>query len=78
MTEEIKNQLNELNSAIDARIAKAEGQAVASATGKADELLKSEIKNLEAKFAEVHGRIDAAEVAAKKTATGANAQSFKQ
>jgi len=78
MTEEIKNQLDELNSAIDSRIAKAEGQAVASATGKADELLKSEIKNLEAKFSEVHSRIDAAEVAAKKTASGANAQSFKQ
>jgi HK97 family phage major capsid protein len=78
MTEEIKKQLDELNSAIDSRIAKAEGQAVASATGKADELLKSEIKNLEAKFSEVHSRIDAAEVAAKKTATGANAQSFKQ
>ena len=29
MTEEIKNQLDELNSAIDSRIAKAEGQAVA-------------------------------------------------
>lgn len=78
MTEEIKNQLNELNSAIDSRIAKAEGQAVASATGKADELLKSEIKNLETKFTEIHSRIDAAEVAAKKTASGANAQSFKQ
>lgn len=78
MTEEIKNQLNELNSAIDARIAKAEGQAVASATGKADELLKSEIKNLETKFTEIHSRIDAAEVAAKKTASGANSQSFKQ
>lgn len=78
MTEEIKKQLDELNSAIDSRIAKAEGQAVASATGKADELLKSEIKNLENKFSEIHSRIDAAEVAAKKTATGANAQSFKQ
>lgn len=78
MTEDIKKQLDELNSAIDSRIAKAEGQAVASATGKADELLKSEIKNLEAKFTEIHDRIDKAEVAAKKTATGANAQSFKQ
>lgn len=78
MTEEIKNQLDELNSAIDSRIAKAEGQAVASATGKADELLKSEIKNLETKFTEIHSRIDAAEVAAKKTASGANSQSFKQ
>lgn len=77
MTEDIKKQLDELNSAIDSRIAKAEGQAVASATGKADELLKSEIKNLEAKFSEVHSRIDAAEVSAKKTASGANAQSFK-
>jgi HK97 family phage major capsid protein len=78
MTEDIKNQLDELNSAIDSRIAKAEGQAVASATGKADELLKSEIKNLETKFTEIHSRIDAAEVAAKKTASGANAHSFKQ
>jgi HK97 family phage major capsid protein len=77
MTEEIKSQLDELNSAIDSRIAKAENQAIASATGKADELLKSEIKNLEAKFSEVHSRIDASEIAAKKTATGATVKSFK-
>jgi HK97 family phage major capsid protein len=77
MTEEIKGQLDQLNAAIDSRIAKAEGQAVASATGKADELLKSEIKNLEVKFTEIHSRIDAAEIAAKKTATGATVKSFK-
>jgi HK97 family phage major capsid protein len=78
MSEDIKKQLDELNSAIDARIEKAEGQAVASATGKADELLKSEIKNLETKFTEIHSRIDAAEIAAKKTASGATVKSFKQ
>jgi HK97 family phage major capsid protein len=77
MTEEIKGQLDQLNAAIDSRIAKAEGQAVASATGKADELLKSEIKNLEVKFTEIHSRIDAAEVAAKKTLSGATVKSFK-
>ncbi len=78
MSEEIKSQLDELNSAIDSRIAKAEGQAVASATGKADELLKSEIKNLETKFNEIHSRIDAQEIANKKFGNGATVKSFKQ
>ena len=78
MSEEIKSQLDELNSAIDSRIAKAEGQAVASATGKADELLKGEIKNLETKFSEIHSRIDAQEIANKKFANGATVKSFKQ
>lgn len=78
MSEEIKSQLDELNSAIDSRIAKAEGQAVASATGKADELLKGEIKNLETKFNEIHSRIDAQEIANKKLASGATVKSFKQ
>lgn len=78
MSEDIKKQLDEINSAIDSRIEKAEGQAVASATGKADELLKSEIKNLETKFTEIHSRIDAQEIAAKKTASGATVKSFKQ
>ncbi len=78
MSEDIKKQLDEINSAIDSKIEKAEGQAVASATGKADELLKNEIKNLETKFTEIHSRIDAAEIAAKKTASGATVKSFKQ
>ena len=78
MSEDIKKHLDEINSAIDLRIEKAEGQAVASATGKADELLKSEIRNLETKFTEIHSRIDAQEIAAKKTASGATVKSFKQ
>ena len=78
MSEDIKKHLDEINSAIDSRIEKAEGQAVASATGKADELLKSEIRNLETKFTEIHSRIDAQEIAAKKTASGATVKSFKQ
>ena len=78
MSEDIKKHLDEINSAIDLIIEKAEGQAVASATGKADELLKSEIRNLETKFTEIHSRIDAQEIAAKKTASGATVKSFKQ
>jgi HK97 family phage major capsid protein len=74
---EVKNQLDQISAQIDARIEKAQGQAVESAFGKADELLKGEIKNLEAKFNDIHSRIDAAEVAAKKTASGASARDFK-
>jgi HK97 family phage major capsid protein len=74
---EVKNQLDQISAQIDARIEKAQGQAVESAFGKADELLKGEIKNLEAKFNDIHSRIDAQEVAAKKTASGASAHDFK-
>ena len=74
---EVKNQLDQISAQIDARIEKAQGQAVESAFGKADELLKGEIKNLEAKFNDIHSRIDAQEVAAKKTASGASARDFK-
>jgi HK97 family phage major capsid protein len=74
---EVKNQLDQISAQIDARIEKAQGQAVESAFGKADELLKGEIKNLEAKFNDIHSRIDAQEVEAKKTASGASARDFK-
>lgn len=74
---EIKNQLDQISAQIDARIEKAQGQAVESAFGKADELLKGEIKNLEAKFNDIHSRIDAQEVNAQKTASGASARDFK-
>ena len=63
MDENVKNQLDQLGDIIDAKLEKAHGQAVESATGKADEALKGEIKNLTEKFTE---RMDAIEVANKK------------
>ena len=63
MDENVKNQLDQLGDIIDAKLEKAHGQAVDSATGKADEALKGEIKNLTQKFTE---RMDAIEVSSKK------------
>tara|TARA_Y100000289_G_scaffold12211_1_gene11318 strand:- start:1673 stop:2869 length:1197 start_codon:yes stop_codon:yes gene_type:complete len=63
MEENLKNELDQLGDIIDAKLEKAHGQAVESATGKADEALKGEIKNLTDKFNE---RMDAMEVANKK------------
>lgn len=77
MSEDIKKQLDDLSSAIDSKIELAKGQAADNALNKADEVLKGEIKNLEQKFGEIHSRLDAAEVAAKKTASGASARDFK-
>lgn len=75
---EIKNQLDAISNEIDARVEKASKQAEANAFGKADEVLKSEISNLETKFQEIHSRIDAQEVANKKLASGVTPKSFKQ
>jgi len=63
MDENVKIQLDQLGDIIDAKLEKAHGQAVDSATGKADESLKGEIKNLTQKFTE---RMDAIEVSSKK------------
>ena len=63
MEENVKKQLDQLGDIIDAKLEKAHGQAVESATGKADEALKGEIKNLTEKFTE---RMDAMEVSNKK------------
>ena len=60
MNENTKAQLDQLGDLIDAKLEKAHGQAVDSATGKADEMLKSEISNLTTQFNE---RMDAIEVA---------------
>ena len=63
MEENVKNQLDQLGNIIDAKLEKAHGQAVDSATGKADVALKGEIANLTQKFTE---RMDAIEVSNKK------------
>ena len=74
MNENTKAQLDQLGDLIDAKLEKAHGQAVDSATGKADEMLKSEISNLTTQFNE---RMDAIEVANKKQFESSKDVSFK-
>ena len=74
MNENTKAQLDQLGDLIDAKLEKAQGQAVESATGKADEMLKSEISNLTTQFNE---RMDAMEVANKKSFEVSTNVSFK-
>lgn len=74
MEENTKKHLDQLGDIIDAKLEKAYGQALESATGKADEMLKSEISNLTNKFNE---RFDALEVANKKQAEAGKQMSFK-
>jgi len=74
MNENVKAQLDQLGDLIDAKLEKAQGQAIDSATGKADEMLKSEINNLTAQFNE---RFDAMEVANKKHFEAKQDVSFK-
>jgi hypothetical protein len=64
MEENVKNQLDQLGNLIDAKIEKATGQALESANGTVDTVLKGEISNLTNSFNE---RMDAMEVANKKT-----------
>jgi len=74
MQEDTKKQLDQLGDVIDAKLEKAYGQAVESATGKADEALKNEIDNLTKSFNE---RFDAYEVANKKQADVSKNLTFK-
>ena len=74
MEDNTKKHLDQLGDVIDAKLEKAYGQALESATGKADEMLKSEISTLTTKFNE---RIDALEVSNKKNFEAGKALSFK-
>ena len=74
MNEDAKKQLDQLGDIIDAKIEKASGQAIESATGKADQMLKNEISNLVEKF---NKRMDAMEVANKKMNVENETKSFK-
>lgn len=74
MNEDAKKQLDQLGDIIDAKIEKASGQAIESATGKADQMLKNEIANLVEKFNE---RMDAIEVSNKKMNVENETKSFK-
>lgn len=74
MEENTKKHLDQLGDVIDAKLEKAYGQAIESANGKADEMLKSEISNLTNKFNE---RFDALEVSNKKNFEAGKKVSFK-
>lgn len=72
MDENLKSQLDNISNEIDSRIEKAYGQALESATGKADEMIKGEVTNLVNKFNELNERLDASEVASKNVLRLAN------
>ena len=77
MDENLKSQLDNISNEIDSRIEKAYGQALESATGKADEMIKGEVTNLVNKFNELNERLDASETAAKKRFEASKPASFK-
>lgn len=77
MEENIKNQLDQIGSLVDEKIAKASGQAIDNAKGEMETSLKSEIENLTNKFVEVSDRIDQSEVNMKKSFDSAQKLDFK-
>jgi HK97 family phage major capsid protein len=77
MDDNIKKELDQITKEIDSRIEKAYGQALESANGKADEMIKGEVTNLVNKFNELNDRLDANEVAAKKRFESNRPASFK-
>ena len=77
MEENLKNQLDQIGSLVDEKIAKASGQAMDNAKGEIESSLKSEIENLTNKFVEVSDRIDQNEVNMKKSFDSAQKLNFK-
>ena len=77
MDENLKSQLDNISNEIDSRIEKAYGQALDSATGKADEMIKGEVTNLVNKFNELNERLDANETANKKRFEASKPATFK-
>jgi|DEB0MinimDraft_6_1074348.scaffolds.fasta_scaffold05833_4 HK97 family phage major capsid protein len=81
MTEDIKNQLDQIGNIVDEKIEKAFGAAQDNAKGEVEASLKSEISNLtneyNEKFEAATKRMDAIEMESKKTLSGATRKSFK-
>lgn len=81
MTEEVKNQLDQIGNIVDEKIEKAFNAAQDNAKGEVEASLKSEISNLTNKYNEefeaATKRMDAIEMESKKTLTGATAKTFK-
>ena len=81
MTEEVKNQLDQIGNIVDQKIEKAFNAAQDNANGEVEASLKSEISNLTNKYNEefeaATKRMDAIEMESKKTLSGATAKTFK-
>jgi HK97 family phage major capsid protein len=77
MEDNLKKELDQIGALVDSKIEKAAGQAMDNAKGEIEHSLKSEIKNLTEKFAEVNDRIDASEVAMKKNFESKERANFK-
>jgi len=77
MDENVKNQLDQIGNLVDSKIEKAFNAAQDNAKGEVESSLKSEIANLATKYNEINDRIDAREIEAKKTLSGATSKSFK-
>tara|TARA_Y100000592_G_scaffold97260_1_gene167617 strand:- start:543 stop:1748 length:1206 start_codon:yes stop_codon:yes gene_type:complete len=81
MNEDVKKELDQIGDLVDSKIEKAFNSAQDNAKGEIEESLKSEISNLSNEYLEKHDemqkRMDAFEVAAKKTATESKPMNFK-
>jgi tRNA A37 N6-isopentenylltransferase MiaA len=77
MSDQIKNQLDQIDEVIDAKIEKANGQVLENAKGQIDTVLKGEVNALTEKHRELYERLDAMEVASKKAASNAAPRSLK-
>ena len=74
MEENLKNQLDQFNSAIDSKIEKSNNEVVENVVVKANEIVKSEVSEMATKLNE---RLDAIEVANKKQFESKKRMSFK-
>lgn len=74
MEENLKNQLDQFNSAIDSKIEKSNNEVVENVVVKANEIVKSEVSEMAIKLNE---RLDAIEVANKKQFESKKRMSFK-
>lgn len=77
MSQEIKNQLDQIAEVIDAKIEKANGQVLENAKGQIDTVLKGEVVSLTEKHRELNERLDAMEVSTKKFAKSNEEVSLK-
>tara|TARA_R110000744_G_scaffold94462_3_gene182393 strand:- start:4567 stop:5760 length:1194 start_codon:yes stop_codon:yes gene_type:complete len=74
MEENVKNQLDQLNTAIDSKIEKAKDIAVEASVVQADEIVKSQVSEMTTKF---NDRLDAIEVSNKKSFDANQPRDFK-